>query len=158
MIVSRVNTARAPWPQLCITSRQISFLPVAPYDISHIMRFCLSSSGSYLSPYTAVLIAARIVISQPLASHDGIFSLDIPKTALGASMKHDPSFVSFSFEPAFWVEFFGNSSSPNKLAFDLLGRIVDHGGQPTVWFPQYAYLTCAHVFSRFGPVALRWTP
>lgn len=122
------------------------------------MRFCLSSSGSRLSPYAAVLIAARVVICQPLVDHDGIFSLDISKTALGASIEHDPSFVSFSFEPAFWVEFFGNSTSPNKLAFDLLGCIVDHGGQPTVWFPQYASLTCAHVFNRFGLVVLQWIP
>ncbi|KAH0154431.1 glycoside hydrolase family 79 protein, partial [Aureobasidium melanogenum] len=95
------------------------------------MRFCLSS-GSRLAPYTAVLIAVRIVICQPLGGVDSVFSLEVPKTALGASIKHDPSFVSFSFEPAFWVEFFGNSSSPNKLAFDLLGCIVDHGGQPTI--------------------------
>ncbi|KAG9830229.1 glycoside hydrolase family 79 protein, partial [Aureobasidium melanogenum] len=95
------------------------------------MRFCLSS-GSRLAPYTAVLIAARVVICQPLGGDDGVFSLEVPKTALGASIKHDPSFVSFSFEPAFWVEFFGSFSSPNKLAFDLLGCIVDHGGQPTI--------------------------
>jgi hypothetical protein len=82
--------------------------------------------------YTAVFIAARIVTSQPTGGHGDIFSLKIPKTALGASIEHDPSFASFSFEPAFWVEFFGNSSTPNKLAFNLLNRIVDHGGQPTV--------------------------
>lgn len=121
------------------------------------MRFCLSS-GSRLAPYTAVLIAARIVICQPLGGVDSVFSLEVPKTALGASIKHDPSFVSFSFEPAFWVEFFGNSSSPNKLAFDLLGCIVDHGGQPTVSFPRFASLTCAHVFDRFDPVVLQWIP
>jgi hypothetical protein len=86
--------------------------------------------------YTAVLAAARIVTSQPTGGHDDVFSLEIPKTALGASIEHDPSFASFSFEPAYWVEFFGNSSTPNKLVFDLLNRIVDHGGQPTVCSPQ----------------------
>jgi hypothetical protein len=86
--------------------------------------------------YTAVLIAARIVTSQPTGGHCDVFALEIPKTALGASIEHDPSFASFSFEPAFWVEFFGNSSTPNQLAFNLLNRIVDHGGQPTVSFPR----------------------
>lgn len=97
------------------------------------MRFYLPS-GLRLAPYTAVLIAARVVICQPLGNHE-VFPLEIPKTALGASIKHDPSFVSFSFEPAFWVEFFGNSSSPNELAFNLLDLIVAHGGQPTVLLP-----------------------
>lgn len=119
------------------------------------MRFCISSCPR-LAPYTAVLIAARIVICQPLVGDDGVFSLEVPKTALGGSIKHDPTFVSFSFEPAFWVEFFGNSSSPNELAFNLLNCIVDHGGQPTVSFPRYASLTCAHSLNRFGPVALQW--
>jgi len=92
-------------------------------------------SDSRLVAYIAVFIAARTVTSQPTVSHGDILSLNIPKTALGASIEHDPSFASFSFEPAFWVEFFGNSSTPNKLAFSLLNRIVDHGGQPTVCFP-----------------------
>lgn len=111
----------------------ISLLPIASCDISHIMRFCLSS-GPSLALQTAVLITTRVVICQPLGNHGG-FPLEIPETALGASIKHDPSFVSFSFEPAFWVEFFGNSSSPNELAFNLLDLIVAHGGQPTVSLP-----------------------
>ncbi|THX06108.1 hypothetical protein D6D17_05004 [Aureobasidium pullulans] len=85
-----------------------------------------------LAYYTSVLLAARAVVSQPTGGHSDAVSLDIPKTASGASIEHDPSFASFSFEPAFWVEFFGNSSSPNQLAFNLLNRIVDHGGQPTI--------------------------
>lgn len=85
--------------------------------------------------YTAFVIAAHIVASQPTGGHSDVFALQIPKTALGASIEHDPSFASFSFEPAFWVEFFGNSSTPNNLAFNLLNRIVDHGGQPTVTLP-----------------------
>jgi len=98
------------------------------------MRFS-QRSDSRLVACTALSIAARTVTSQPTNSHGDILSLNIPKTALGASIEHDPSFASFSFEPAFWVEFFGNSSTPNKLAFNLLNRIVDHGGQPTVYFP-----------------------
>jgi hypothetical protein len=105
------------------------------FQTSHIMR---SPPQSHPRPalYTAVLIAARIVTSQPTGGHCDVFALEIPKTALGASIEHDPSFASFSFEPAFWVEFFGNSSTPNQLAFNLLNRIVDHGGQPTVSFPR----------------------
>jgi len=95
------------------------------------MRFS-RQSRSRPALYTAFLVAARIVVSQPTGGHSNVFALQIPKTALGASIEHDPTFASFSFEPAFWVEFFGNSSTPNKLAFDLLNRIVDHGGQPTV--------------------------
>jgi hypothetical protein len=95
----------------------------------HSQKFC-----SRPTLYTAVFIAARTVTSQPTGGSGDVFPLEIPKTALGASIGHDPSFASFSFEPAFWVEFFGNASTPNKLAFDLLNRIVDHGGQPTVCF------------------------
>ena len=122
------------------------------------MRFP-QRSDARLAAYTAVLIAARTVTSQPAGSSDDVFRLDIPKTALGASIKHDPSFASFSFEPAFWVEFFGNSSTPNKLAFNLLNRIVDHGGQPTVFFPSMKtpYLGSS-VLHRSDPAESQWIP
>lgn len=58
--------------------------------------------------------------------------LEIPHTALGASIPHNSSFASFSFEPAFWVEFFGNASNPNKLTLSLLERIHEHGGHPVI--------------------------
>ena len=114
-------------------------------------------SNTRLAAYTAVFVASHTVTSQPTSSHGGAFSLDIPKTALGASIEHDPSFASFSFEPAFWVEFFGNSSTPNKLAFNLLNRIVDHGGQPTVAFPPVTIrILNSSFFDRFDPVELQW--
>ncbi|KAI4728507.1 hypothetical protein E4T49_03801 [Aureobasidium sp. EXF-10728] len=90
------------------------------------------NNSANLTPYAALLFAAHIAVSHPTGEHDNVFLLEIPQTALGASIEHDPSFASFSFEPAFWVDFFGNSSTPNKLAFNLLNRIVDHGGQPTI--------------------------
>lgn len=68
----------------------------------------------------------------PLAEQlDGV-ELVIPASASGASIVHSTSFSSFSFEPAFWVEFFGNASQPNELAFQLLSHIVERGGQPIV--------------------------
>lgn len=55
-----------------------------------------------------------------------------PSGAVGASISHRSSFASFSFEPAFWVEFFGNYSSPNALTFSLLDRIYERGGRPII--------------------------
>lgn len=116
-------------------------------------------SDTRLVACTAIFIAARTVTSQPTGSDGDVFYLDIPKTALGASIEHDPSFASFSFEPAFWVEFFGNSSTPNKLAFNLLNRIVDHGGQPTVSLPPITTLfLSSSVFNRSDPAESPWIP
>lgn len=64
--------------------------------------------------------------------HTKSYSLSIPRTAENASIKHAISFASFSFEPAFWVEFFGNASDPNPLTFGLLDLIVEHGGKPII--------------------------
>lgn len=58
--------------------------------------------------------------------------LSVPRTAAGASIAHSNSFASFSFEPAFWVEFFGNASNPNNLTFAVLDRIHEHGGRPII--------------------------
>ncbi|KKY31934.1 putative glycoside hydrolase family 79 protein [Diaporthe ampelina] len=69
----------------------------------------------------------------PKRSNDGTVQVDIPASAAGASIPHSASFQSFSFEPAFWVEFFGNASEPNELTFELLSRLVERGGQPISW-------------------------
>ncbi|KAK3062746.1 hypothetical protein LTS18_003443 [Coniosporium uncinatum] len=58
--------------------------------------------------------------------------LNIPSTTTGSSFPHSPSFASFSFEPAFWVKFFGNATSPNPLTFELLSRITERGGSPII--------------------------
>lgn len=68
----------------------------------------------------------------PKRSNDGVVQVDIPASAAGASIPHSASFQSFSFEPAFWVEFFGNASEPNALTFELLSRLIERGGQPII--------------------------
>ena len=68
----------------------------------------------------------------PLAQRSDGIELTIPGSVSGASIEHSTSFSSFSFEPAFWVEFFGNASQPNELTFQLLSHIIARGGQPTI--------------------------
>ncbi|KAK4561423.1 hypothetical protein LTR86_004741 [Recurvomyces mirabilis] len=73
------------------------------------------------------------VTSHPTEPHHGdALQLMVPKDDSGASIAHSPSFSSFSFEPAYWVEFFGNSTSPNPLTFRLLDLIHQHGGRPII--------------------------
>ncbi|KAF9875040.1 hypothetical protein CkaCkLH20_07306 [Colletotrichum karsti] len=80
------------------------------------------------------LLAARAAQAYPAAgsSTSTAAALSVPKTAAGASIPHSNSFASFSFEPAFWVEFFGNASTPNNLTFGVLDRIHEHGGFPII--------------------------
>jgi len=76
----------------------------------------------------AALSALYLASATPADAHPQAIRLNIPSTAAGSSIPHSPSFASFSFEPAFWVEFFGNASSPNPLTFELLSRITERGG------------------------------
>jgi hypothetical protein len=79
---------------------------------------------------TGLLLASMVQAHpKPHAKHH---KLSIPRTAENASIPHAKSFASFSFEPAFWVEFFGNASDPNALTFGLLDLIVEHGGNPII--------------------------
>ncbi|OBR05683.1 Glycoside hydrolase family 79 protein [Colletotrichum higginsianum IMI 349063] len=80
----------------------------------------------------AALLAAGVGRAYPSRSCSNSSSLSVPRSALGASIPHTNSFASFSFEPAFWVEFFGNASAPNNLTFSLLDRIHEHGGHPVI--------------------------
>jgi hypothetical protein len=67
---------------------------------------------------TGLLLASAVQAHpKPRAKH---YKLTIPRTAENASIPHANSFASFSFEPAFWVEFF------------LLDLIVEHGGNPII--------------------------
>lgn len=77
------------------------------------------------------LLLASTVQAHP-KPHAKYHKLSIPRTAQNASIPHANSFASFSFEPAFWVEFFGNASEPNALTFGLLDLIVEHGGSPII--------------------------
>ncbi|KAK5947222.1 hypothetical protein PMZ80_001370 [Knufia obscura] len=72
------------------------------------------------------------VHAHPFVEQPKGIELHIPRTASGASIEHKTSFSSFSFEPAFWVEFFGNASQPNELTFQLLSHIIERGVQPTI--------------------------
>lgn len=83
------------------------------------------------SAVITLLLASSVVKAHP-RPYGKATILDIPSSAFNASIKHSNSFASFSFEPAFWVEFFGNNSNPNSLTFALLDRIVEHGGQPII--------------------------
>ncbi|KAF3031407.1 hypothetical protein E8E11_001366 [Didymella keratinophila] len=81
---------------------------------------------------TAAAVAALAVYTRPSGGCSRTVTFDVPWTAAGASIPHSNSFASFSFEPAFWVEFFGNASSPNNLTFAVLNRIHEHGGHPII--------------------------
>ncbi|KAK4109048.1 glycoside hydrolase family 79 protein [Canariomyces notabilis] len=48
------------------------------------------------------------------------------------SQPHVPQFVSYSFEPAFWVEFFGEPDSPRNLTFTLLSHLYQRGARPII--------------------------
>jgi hypothetical protein len=48
------------------------------------------------------------------------------------SQRHVPQFVSYSFEPAFWTEFFGEPDSPRNLTFTLLNHLHDRGARPII--------------------------
>ncbi|KAI4701649.1 hypothetical protein J4E81_003389 [Alternaria sp. BMP 2799] len=80
----------------------------------------------------AISLAASAVYAYPTTDYFEAACLSVPKTAEGASIPHSNSFASFSFEPAFWVEFFGNASTPNNLTFSVLDRIHEHGGSPVI--------------------------
>lgn len=80
----------------------------------------------------ALLVLSSRAHGLPLVERTGGIELAIPGSATGASIGHSTSFSSFSFEPAFWVEFFGNASHPNELTFQLLAHIFERGGQPTI--------------------------
>lgn len=85
---------------------------------------------------TKKLVSTSLLLASAVQAHPKPHAkqhkLSIPRTAENASIPHANSFASFSFEPAFWVEFFGNASNPNALTFGLLDLIVEHGGAPII--------------------------
>ncbi|KAK4502634.1 hypothetical protein PRZ48_006060 [Zasmidium cellare] len=75
---------------------------------------------------TTALLAGASATNTPI-------SLAIPQTPpQGASIPHSPSYTSFSFEPAFWVEFFGNATSPNTFTFNAINTLYQHGLRPRI--------------------------
>ena len=92
-----------------------------------------------LGLFTFSLLSKDDVHASPLVTRTAtqnahkVHRLTVPSSgAAGASIAHRSSFASFSFEPAFWVEFFGNYSTPNSLTFSLLDRIYERGGRPII--------------------------
>lgn len=83
-------------------------------------------------PIKAAYLAASALVAGVRANGNNAINLGVPKTASGASIEHSPSYTSFSFEPAFWVEFFGNDTEPNTFTFDALNTLVQHGLRPRI--------------------------
>jgi hypothetical protein len=48
------------------------------------------------------------------------------------SKPHIAQFLSYSIDPAFWTEFFGEASSPNNLTFTLLSHLHARGTRPII--------------------------
>ncbi|KAJ1306966.1 hypothetical protein OPQ81_007946 [Rhizoctonia solani] len=64
-----------------------------------------------------------------LSTSESTIILEVPqRLPQRASRVLHPAFTSLSVDPAFWVEFFGNSSHPNKLSFQLIKHIADRTG------------------------------
>lgn len=55
-----------------------------------------------------------------------------PSPASPISQPHVSQFISYSFEPAFWVEFFGEPDSPRNLTFTLLNHLHERGARPII--------------------------
>lgn len=79
-----------------------------------------------------LLVSALACVATAHKTSASLSKLNIPPCGDGASIKHSPSYSSFSFEPAFWVEFFGNASSPNNFTFDAINILHEHGGRPNI--------------------------
>ena len=82
----------------------------------------------------AILLAASLSLpalstASPVARQE-YAKLSQPQGA--PSIQHSSSFTSFSFEPAFWTEFFGEPDAPNKLTFSLLQRLTERGARPVI--------------------------
>ncbi|KAK6365895.1 hypothetical protein LTS17_010861 [Exophiala oligosperma] len=95
------------------------------------MRSTSSGTRVWYSSFL-LLLAAQATTCFPFWTRSTTLDITLPASAEGASYGQSSSFASFSFEPAFWVEFFGNASKPNNLTFELLSRIHERGGRPII--------------------------
>ncbi|KAK0644335.1 hypothetical protein B0T16DRAFT_448017 [Cercophora newfieldiana] len=67
------------------------------------------------------------------ASADDVKSFNLTRTLSSPiSQRHVPQFVSYSFEPAFWAEFFGEPDAPRNLTFTLLNHLHERGARPII--------------------------
>ncbi|KAF8675664.1 hypothetical protein RHS04_06641 [Rhizoctonia solani] len=110
------------------------------------MKFRLSSP-LYLT-ICAGLFDAVVSIT---ASQEAI-QLEVPRNPpQHASRMLHPAFASLSVDPAFWVEFFGNSSNPNKLSFQLIENIAERTGV-SPWIRPGVYLPAMPVSGILNPI------
>ncbi|KAK4154687.1 hypothetical protein C8A00DRAFT_14177 [Chaetomidium leptoderma] len=78
---------------------------------------------------SSILVAA--VAATAVATGEPYYSLST-KPISPMSWPHAPQFLSYSFEPAFWTEFFGEPGSPRDLTFTLLKHLHDRGAKPVI--------------------------
>ncbi|EPQ28462.1 uncharacterized protein PFL1_03765 [Pseudozyma flocculosa PF-1] len=90
---------------------------------------------------TALLAAtlAPLALSAPTAEHHAQRQhqqqqqyVKLHKPTGAPSIAHSKDFTSFSFEPAFWTEFFGEAETPNQLTLSLLSRLSERGARPVI--------------------------
>jgi hypothetical protein len=73
------------------------------------------------------LVAASAVLAEDGKTYTLSRTLSSP-----ISHRHVPQFVSYSFEPAFWTEFFGEPDAPRNLTFTLLNHLHERGARPII--------------------------
>ncbi|KXX76279.1 Beta-glucuronidase [Madurella mycetomatis] len=79
-----------------------------------------------------------VAVGGILAAGAGAAAADAPYYSIGRtpsspiSQSHGSQFVSYSFEPAFWVEFFGEPDAPRNLTFTLLNHLHERGVRPII--------------------------
>ncbi|KAK3307616.1 uncharacterized protein B0T15DRAFT_530686 [Chaetomium strumarium] len=86
------------------------------------------SSSTVAYCVLGVVAAAGAVAARCSAPH---YSLS-REPASPISQPLGPQFVSYSFEPAFWIEFFGEPDSPRNLTFTLLNHLHERGARPII--------------------------
>ncbi|GAB1518129.1 hypothetical protein RhiTH_001188 [Rhizoctonia solani] len=87
------------------------------------MKFRLSS------PLYLTICAGLFDAVVSITTSQEAIQLEVPRNPpQHASRILHPAFASLSVDPAFWVEFFGNSSNPNKLSFQLIEHIAERTG------------------------------
>ncbi|KAK4221709.1 hypothetical protein QBC38DRAFT_521376 [Podospora fimiseda] len=80
-----------------------------------------------MKSFTLLWVTALGCWAQTVPVHTLNLSLSSP-----ISQPHKPHFVSYSFEPAFWTEFFGEPDSPRNLTFTLLNHLHARGAHPII--------------------------
>jgi len=77
-------------------------------------------------------VAVQVAGMKIGALHQKTYFLDTTTLSSPISQAHVPQFVSYSFEPAFWTEFFGEPTAPRNLTFTLLKHLHERGARPII--------------------------